>query len=268
MPRTARRTARRPTSAKGGAHRCLGRTKGGRKAKLHAGCDGEGSPVVLLLTEGQASDHRGAALLLHKLAPARERIPDHGQDSRRFCGEFATCASSFRPAAALSSRSTMSPSPSRPARCSAHRPARAPGADHEGRAPHRRPARPRDRRHLPGSADHAEPALHHRPAARGDDDDASADRPGRGAPPRDRAAVACRHRGSGVADRQLLARILWRHAPARGDRARALCRTEAGYGGRADDRAPWPEPCAGHRPVAVFGGGEGDDVRLVTTTWA
>jgi hypothetical protein len=33
---------------------------------------------VLLLTEGQARDHRGAALLLHKLPPARERIADRG----------------------------------------------------------------------------------------------------------------------------------------------------------------------------------------------
>jgi hypothetical protein len=32
----------------------------------------------LLLIEGQASDHRGAALLLHKVAPARERIATHG----------------------------------------------------------------------------------------------------------------------------------------------------------------------------------------------
>jgi hypothetical protein len=63
---------------KGAADRCLGRTKGGRKAKLHAVCDGEGRPVALLLTEGQASDHRGAALLLHKLPPARERIATHG----------------------------------------------------------------------------------------------------------------------------------------------------------------------------------------------
>jgi hypothetical protein len=37
--------------------------------------------LVLLLTKGQARDHRGAALLLHKLPPARERIADQGQDS-------------------------------------------------------------------------------------------------------------------------------------------------------------------------------------------
>jgi len=37
-----------------------------------------GMPVALLLIEGQASDHRGAALLLHKLPTARERIATHG----------------------------------------------------------------------------------------------------------------------------------------------------------------------------------------------
>jgi hypothetical protein len=78
MPRTAKRTAPRPASAKGGSDRCLGRTKGGLNSKLHAVCDGQGRPLVLLLTEGQARDHRGAALLLHKLPPARERIADRG----------------------------------------------------------------------------------------------------------------------------------------------------------------------------------------------
>ena len=40
--------------------------------------------MVLLLTEGQASDHRGAALILHKLPPARELIGERGYDSGRF----------------------------------------------------------------------------------------------------------------------------------------------------------------------------------------
>jgi putative transposase len=39
---------------------------------------------VLLLTEGQASDHRGAALMLPRLPPARELIADRGYDSARF----------------------------------------------------------------------------------------------------------------------------------------------------------------------------------------
>jgi hypothetical protein len=85
MPRTARRIAPRPVFSKRGfsplprPHQGrAGRTKGGRKAKLHAVRDGQGRPVALLLTEGQARDHRGAALLLHKLPLARERIADRG----------------------------------------------------------------------------------------------------------------------------------------------------------------------------------------------
>ncbi len=45
--------------------------------------------MVLLLTEGQASDHRRAALMLHKLPPARELIGGRGYDSGRFRAELA-----------------------------------------------------------------------------------------------------------------------------------------------------------------------------------
>lgn len=41
--------------------------------------------MVMLLTEGQASDHRGAALMLLQLpAGAREMIGDRGYDSARY----------------------------------------------------------------------------------------------------------------------------------------------------------------------------------------
>jgi putative transposase len=41
---------------------------------------------VLLLTEGQASDHLGADLMLPRLPPgARNLIADRGYDSARFC---------------------------------------------------------------------------------------------------------------------------------------------------------------------------------------
>jgi len=53
-------------------------------SKLHAVCDGQGRPVLMLLTEGQASDHRGAALMLPHLPPSRELIGDRGYDSGRF----------------------------------------------------------------------------------------------------------------------------------------------------------------------------------------
>ena len=46
---------------KGDVPRRIGRTKGGLNSKLHAVCDGEGRPIIMLLTEGQISDHKGAA---------------------------------------------------------------------------------------------------------------------------------------------------------------------------------------------------------------
>ncbi len=70
-------------AAKSGA-RHIGRTKGGLNSKLHAACDGQGRLVALLLTEGQRSDHHGAALLLPILPPARELLGDRGTDSNRF----------------------------------------------------------------------------------------------------------------------------------------------------------------------------------------
>ena len=42
---------------KGAVPRHIGRTKGGLNSKLHADCDGDGKPLVLLLSEGQMSDH-------------------------------------------------------------------------------------------------------------------------------------------------------------------------------------------------------------------
>jgi len=39
---------------------------------------------VLLLSEGQMSDHRGAAMMLPALPPARELLADRGYDSNRF----------------------------------------------------------------------------------------------------------------------------------------------------------------------------------------
>ena len=52
-------------------------------SKLHAVCDGQGRPLILLLTEGQMNDHKGARLILPTLPPAREMIADRGYDSDR-----------------------------------------------------------------------------------------------------------------------------------------------------------------------------------------
>ena len=48
---------------------------------MHAVCDGQGRPVVLLLSEGQMNDHKGAALTLDALPPAKMLIADRGYDS-------------------------------------------------------------------------------------------------------------------------------------------------------------------------------------------
>jgi len=66
---------------RGDVPRLIGRTKGGLNSKLHAVCDGEGRPVRLFLTEGQKSDHKGAATLLADLPSATEMLGDKGYDS-------------------------------------------------------------------------------------------------------------------------------------------------------------------------------------------
>lgn len=55
----ARRTAA-GLLKKGDVPRRIGRTKGGLNSKLHAVCDEVVRPIILLLSEGQMSDHRGA----------------------------------------------------------------------------------------------------------------------------------------------------------------------------------------------------------------
>ena len=66
---------------KGAISRRIGRTKGGLNSKLHTVCDGEGRPIIMLLSEGQMSDHKGARLVLDALPPARNLIADRGYDS-------------------------------------------------------------------------------------------------------------------------------------------------------------------------------------------
>ena len=53
-------------------------------SKLHAVCDGAGRPVIFLLTEGQMSDHKGAALIYPMLPDAETLIADRGYDSDAF----------------------------------------------------------------------------------------------------------------------------------------------------------------------------------------
>ncbi|MCM8732576.1 IS5 family transposase [Hephaestia sp. GCM10023244] len=64
--------------------RRIGRTKGGLNSKLHAVCDGKGRPLVMLLSEGQMSDYKGAALMLDALPRAKALLGDRGYDADWF----------------------------------------------------------------------------------------------------------------------------------------------------------------------------------------
>lgn len=53
-------------------------------SKLHTVCDGQGRPIIMLLSEGQMSDHKGASLVLDALPSAQTLIADRGYDSTAF----------------------------------------------------------------------------------------------------------------------------------------------------------------------------------------
>lgn len=53
-------------------------------SKLHAVCDGMGRPLIMLLSEGQMSDYKGAALMLDALPPAKAMLGDKGYDADWF----------------------------------------------------------------------------------------------------------------------------------------------------------------------------------------
>ena len=44
-------------------------------------CDGQGRPLLLHLTEGQTSDHKGAVAMLDALPPARSLLADRAYNS-------------------------------------------------------------------------------------------------------------------------------------------------------------------------------------------
>jgi putative transposase len=58
-------------------------------SKLHAVCDGRGRPVVMMLSEGQMNDQKGANMLVPALPPARELLADRGYDSNPFRAALA-----------------------------------------------------------------------------------------------------------------------------------------------------------------------------------
>ncbi|WP_244546507.1 IS5 family transposase [Bosea sp. OK403] len=77
----AHRTA--ASAQKGAVPRRI-RTKGGLNSKLHAVCDGCGRPLVMLLSEGQMSDYKGAALMIDALPKAKTLLGDKGYDADWF----------------------------------------------------------------------------------------------------------------------------------------------------------------------------------------
>ena len=58
-------------------------------SKLHAVCDGDGRPLVMLLSEGQMSDYKGAALMLDALPKAKSLLGDRGYDATWFRNALA-----------------------------------------------------------------------------------------------------------------------------------------------------------------------------------
>ena len=58
-------------------------------SKLHAVCDGKGRPLVMLLSAGQMSDYKGAALMLDALPPAKALLADRGYDAGWFRSALA-----------------------------------------------------------------------------------------------------------------------------------------------------------------------------------
>ena len=59
----------------------MGRSRGGLTSKIHALVDGEGRPVVLKITEGQAHDGRAAADMLGGLGHGQILLGDRAYDS-------------------------------------------------------------------------------------------------------------------------------------------------------------------------------------------
>ena len=74
---------------KGPVPRRIERTKGGLNSKLHAVCDGRGRPLVMLLSEGQMSDYKGAALMAPALPKAKQLLADKGYDADWFRAALA-----------------------------------------------------------------------------------------------------------------------------------------------------------------------------------
>jgi len=59
----------------------MGRSRGGLTTKIHVVVDGNGNPIMLKLTEGQAHDGRSAIDMLDDLGPEQILLADRAYDS-------------------------------------------------------------------------------------------------------------------------------------------------------------------------------------------
>jgi hypothetical protein len=78
MPAFEGPTHRSRSAKKGDVPRRIGRTKGRLNSQLYVVCDGHGRPKILLLSEGQMSDYKGAAKMLHAFPNAKTLLADKG----------------------------------------------------------------------------------------------------------------------------------------------------------------------------------------------
>jgi len=58
-------------------------------SKLHALCDGKGRPLIMLLSQGQISDYKGAACMTGDLPKAKALLGDKGYDADWFRNALA-----------------------------------------------------------------------------------------------------------------------------------------------------------------------------------
>ena len=56
----------------------IGQTRGGRNTKVHAICDTQGRPHVLMITPGNVHDMRAAKACIAAIPPSRELVGDKG----------------------------------------------------------------------------------------------------------------------------------------------------------------------------------------------
>jgi putative transposase len=80
----------RQPAPKAAVPRRIGRTKGGLNSKLHHAIYKDSSgPIIILLSEGQMNDRKGAGLMIDALQLARELLADRGYGSDGFRAALA-----------------------------------------------------------------------------------------------------------------------------------------------------------------------------------